>query len=98
MAMRCWWGEALDNLLKAKGWTKTRLGDSDIISHRQLLRTYKGVYGPSVVVIQRILDGIDATWEDWAEACQHVAKPHYTPKKKLSKQPKTPVISRPKSA
>lgn len=71
-----WWAAAIDNLLEMRGVTKTRLDeirDQDgkpKISHRQLLRAYKGAYGPSVAVLKRLLDAIGASWHDWAIACE----------------------------
>ncbi len=68
--MQTWWGCALGHLLASKGWSKNRLEQSGVIPRRQLNRLYIGVYGPSVVTVKRILDGIGASWEDWAIACE----------------------------
>lgn len=88
-----WWGAALDQVLRDKGWSKTKLGESGFISHRQVLRSYKGVYGPSAVVIQRILSIIGASWADWAKACEATKSMAAEPVRSVTSARKMRVIS-----
>ena len=69
-----WWAQTLDCLLKRKGSSKNQLEKTGIIPRRQVLRAYQGPYGPSIVILQRILNGTGATWHDWANAYDEIKR------------------------
>lgn len=71
-----WWGKVITVLLDRKGWSKNQLERAGIITRSQVNRAYKGPYGPSVVVLERILFGIGASWHDWAEAYDEAKRQH----------------------
>lgn len=77
-----WWAQALNNLLAAKGLSKSQFAEHGKTSHRRLNRMYQGTKGPTLTSVKQVLDDLGATWFEWAEACAKVQdtqpdiKPH----------------------
>ena len=67
------WGKAIDRLLKVRNMT---LGDLSKGLQRERTQVYrwriKGSKGPTALSLTQVLDVIDATWHDWADAYEAV--------------------------
>ena len=103
------WAKALEHLRLRKGWSKYKLCQMASMPREQYNNILnRSRMGPSLMVLGRLLHGMDYTWHDWAKACDAVEKfgesiaaersPEYRARKAPSKTSKRPATKPKKPA
>ena len=68
------WRRALDKLLAHAGTSKRWADRNKLAGREQFLRWKSAKRGPTLSVLERILDGLELSWQDWADLCEQVRK------------------------